>query len=81
MSTTVLAVDFTHDGAIAVDTSQIRNTSDGDNPGRAWEAFLPFPAPVTVNGATGAAIAGPALADQGQRRWLFQVGTRRGSSS
>ncbi len=48
-STTALAVDFTRDGLIELATGQIRDTSDGDNPGKSWEAVLPLPAPVTVS--------------------------------
>ncbi|HEV7734698.1 MAG TPA: hypothetical protein VGR62_21170 [Candidatus Binatia bacterium] len=47
-STPAPAADFLRDGILTIDASQIRDTSDGENPGRAWEAFLPFPAPVTV---------------------------------
>jgi hypothetical protein len=48
-STTALAVDFTRDGLIELETTQIRDTSDGDNPGKSWEGVLPLPAPLTVN--------------------------------
>jgi len=47
--TDVLATDFTHDGTIVLDPSQLLGTSDGTNPGTRWQAMLTFPAPVTVN--------------------------------
>ncbi len=48
LSTPALAADILRDGILTIDAAQIRDTSDGENPGRAWEAFLQFPAPVTV---------------------------------
>lgn len=48
-STTAQAVDFTRDGLIELETQQIGNTSDGDNPGKSWRGVLPLPAPVTVS--------------------------------
>jgi hypothetical protein len=43
-----LATEFTRDGTIALDSAQIGNTSDGENPGRSWLASLSLPAPVVI---------------------------------
>jgi 6-phosphogluconolactonase (cycloisomerase 2 family) len=48
LASTALAVDFVRDGTIILDAAQITNTSDGFVPGKSWEGFLAFPAPVTV---------------------------------
>lgn len=49
LASTAAAVEHTRDGVIAIDSSQIAGTSDGDNPGKAWLGVLPLPAPVTLN--------------------------------
>jgi hypothetical protein len=48
-ATAALAVDYHEDGAITLSSSQIGNTSDGTNPGKLWQAFMPFAAPITIN--------------------------------
>lgn len=43
------AADYTRDGVIEPEPAQIAGTSDGDNPGKQWQAKLTFPAPITLN--------------------------------
>jgi hypothetical protein len=77
-----LAVEFIRDGTIVLDGPQITNTSDGFVPGKSWQGFLLFPAPITVNagdtlrGTLGFGAGLLRMRDNGNG--FFQVGAVKG---